>query len=32
MTKVEKLITEVNIELIGNFKYAHNKVVEKSEF
>lgn len=32
MTKVEKLITEVNTELIGNFKDAHNKVVEKSEF
>lgn len=29
--KVEKLITQVNTELIGSFKYAHDKIVQDSE-
>ena len=27
MAKVEKLVTKVNTELIGSFKYAHDTVV-----
>ena len=31
MAKVEKLIAQVNTELIGSFKYAHDKIVQESE-